>query len=76
MSFISGLLGGGSKPKKISPPPLPAPQPVPQDVDVAVQRAKEDERKRRAVAFGRQSTILTGPTLGEGLTQRKTLLGA
>lgn len=58
-----------------APPPPP---PVATEQDQAVLAAQDAERKRRAMAQGRQSTILTGP-MGAPVTQAsyapKTLLG-
>lgn len=65
--------------KAPSTPDMPkAPAPLPTEQDPAVLAAREDEKRRRAVAAGQDSTILTG---AQGLaapasTAQKTLLGA
>ena len=64
-----------------SSPSMPAVQPAPPvatQQDAAVQAALDAERKRRAMAAGKASTIMTGP---QGVTAPasyapKTLLGA
>ena len=66
-----------SSPSMPAAPPPPAPPAPPKDVDPAISAAKEDERRRAALARGRSSTILTG---GRGLTSEprtagKSLLG-
>lgn len=63
-----------------SGPSLPAPQappPVATEQDAAVQASLDAERRRRALAAGRQSTILTGPqgVLAPPSGTAKTLLG-
>jgi hypothetical protein len=67
--------GGGSAP---APPPPPPPIPTPTRDDPEISQADRDARRRRQLAAGRQSTLLTG---GEGVTEDantadKTLLGA
>lgn len=65
-----------------SPPPIPAPPPPPpettnKEVSEASREAKRSQRSQAKKAFGRQSTILTGP-LGEeeqARTAGKTALG-
>jgi hypothetical protein len=42
-------------------PPVPAPPPPPLVSDKVVQRAAEDTTRRRAMADGRASTLLTDP---------------
>ena len=70
-------MGGFFSPPK-PPAPPPPPPPMPEKSDAEVRSAELDERKRRAAAKGRQSTILTGG-LGqseEGVAGgKKTLLG-
>lgn len=64
-----------SKPKVSSPQV----QAAPQVSDSAVQSAADSDRRRRAVAGGQKSTILTssqGVTQPSGGTQGKTLHGA
>lgn len=64
-----------SAPKIPKPPPPP---PVVQDDSAQSQAAGNRERRRLASLYGRQSTILTGPTGapgGTGATAVKTLLG-
>jgi hypothetical protein len=56
-----------SKPKIPEPPRLP---------DPSIQERAEEERRRRLLARGRQSTILAGGLGVPGLgSLRKTLLG-
>jgi len=80
---MSGLFGGGGGGDWIFSPPLPpplvAPQyiPAPSGNTAGVKAAEEPQRKAKALAKGRQSTILTG---GRGVEEtatvgRKTLLG-
>lgn len=67
-----------SPPKAQAPIVIQQPQtPVAPTVDTeAVRQAAEDERKRRAGATGRQSTILAGGLLDTGQTAAgKALLG-
>lgn len=62
-----------SKPKIPTPPPPP---PVVTQDDAAVNQAGNRERRRLAAMYGRQSTVLTGPSgAAPGATQKKTLLG-
>ena len=68
-------MGGGGSP---SPPPLPPePAPPPTMLDPQVVRNKATNRRRAALASGRDSTILTGP---QGLSPEtgtlKTVLGS
>ena len=66
--FISG-------PKAPAPPPPPPPMPEKSDQEVRDEELKE--RRRRAAAKGRQSTILTGAQgVQDGVGGKKTLLGA
>mgnify|MGYP003111024517 FL=1 len=66
------------KPPAPPPPPPPMPAPVvPTRSDADIRAARENERKRRLAAAGRQSTILTS---GQGVTEeatttKSTLLG-
>jgi hypothetical protein len=57
-------------------PKAPGAAPTAQSPDVLA--AREDEKKRRALAAGQNSTILTGPEglSGAATTGQKTLLGA
>tara|TARA_R100001086_G_scaffold162473_1_gene87595 strand:- start:1104 stop:1337 length:234 start_codon:yes stop_codon:yes gene_type:complete len=75
------MMGGILSPMKPpAPPPPPAPMPapvVPTRSDADIRAARENERKRRLAAAGRQSTILTS---GQGVTEeatatKSTLLG-
>lgn len=65
--------------KAPSSPNMPgSPDAPPGQLDPAVLQAREDEKRRRAMAVGQSSTILTG---AGGLTSaantgQKTLLGA
>lgn len=54
------------------PAPVAPPSPVVTEQDPAVQAAIDSERRRRAAAMGRQSTILTSPT---GVSAPPTLAG-
>lgn len=71
-------MGGGGKnysAPTVTPVEVPAPAPV--EADQSVREAGEEERRRRASAFGSSQTVLTG---GSGLTakaqtDKKTLLG-
>ena len=60
------------------PPPAIEPAPVaPTKSDEDVRASRDNERKRRLAAAGRQSTILTSPTgTGTPTTEKKTLLGS
>mgnify|MGYP003109280768 CR=1 FL=1 len=65
-------------PEMPPPPPPPPPIPTPARDDPEVTRADRTARRRRQLAAGRQSTLITG---GEGVTQdantgSKSLLGA
>lgn len=64
----------GSRPKP-APMPTPPPPTTPSTVDEDIARESARERRRRASAYGRQSTLVTGgaeaPT-----TTGKTLLGS
>ena len=67
-----------TQPSNDRPPPPPPPIPVPARDDPAVSQANRDARRRRQLAAGRQSTLMTG---GQGVaedanTGAKTLLGA
>jgi len=69
---------GPTQPSNDRPPPPPPPIPVPARDDPAVSQANRDARRRRQLAAGRQSTLMTG---GQGVTEdantgAKTLLGA
>lgn len=69
---MGALFSSPAKPKAPPPPPPP-----PKREDPAVQQAASDALKRRRLARGRASTILTG---GRGVTgaapsARKKLLG-
>lgn len=69
---MGGLLGGGSD----SPTIMPAPA-TPGKTDAQVQAEAAAERRRRAMAAGRESTILTsGLGVGDFTGGAKTLLGA
>ena len=59
-------------------PSTPRPPATPTIADPSVQQAADDERKRLAMARGRQSTILGGldeAAVGSGTVQKNTLLG-
>lgn len=66
-----------------APPPPPPPPPAPTKSDAEVRDAEQAERRRRAAAQGRQSTILTmglNPAANQqaaegGQMGGKTLLG-
>lgn len=72
-------MGGGGKHYSapvVQEVEIPAPAPV--EADESVKKAGDEERRRRAGAFGHSKTVLTS---GSGLTspansQKKTLLGA
>ena len=71
---------GPLAPKMPKPPPLPAPvvvEPLPTRDDPAVNEAATATRRRRLMAKGRKSTILTGSS-GDTASANvgKTLLGA
>jgi len=68
---------GGIFSSPAPPPPQLAPAPeAPAESDEDVRASRENERKRRLAAAGRQSTILTGATgTAEPTTEKKTLLG-
>jgi len=68
---------GGIFSSPAPPPPQLAPAPVaPTTSDEDVRASRENERKRRLAAAGRQSTILTGATgATQPTTEKKTLLG-
>jgi hypothetical protein len=79
---VSSLFGGGRPstpaPAPIMQAPIPeTPAPVAPTVDTqAVQDAAAEERRRRATATGRQSTILAGGLLDAAApTAGKALLG-
>jgi hypothetical protein len=55
-------------------PTIPKPTPPPTQQSPEVVAARTNERKRAALAAGRQSTILTGP-MGVPAGGTKTLLG-
>ena len=63
-----------------SSPSIPAATPMPTPAspdDVAVQAALDRERKQRALAQGKQSTMLTGASgLNTPAPTAKTLLGS
>lgn len=73
-------MGGGGK--HYSAPAAPVqeveiPAPAPVEADKSVKQAGDEERRRRASAYGHSKTVLTG---GSGLestavSQRKNLLG-
>ena len=66
-----------SSPSTPAPPPPPDLPETPKTTDPAVKNARANERQRAALAAGRDSTILTGPT-GAGTAAtigKKTLLG-
>jgi len=69
---------GPTQPSNDRPPPPPPPISVPARDDPAVSQANRDSRRRRQLAAGRQSTLMTG---GQGVTEdantgSKSLLGA
>jgi len=63
-----------------APPPAPMLEPAPvapTKSDEDVRASRENERKRRLAAAGRQSTILTSAAgTRTPTTEKKTLLGA
>lgn len=70
-------LGGGSAPK-VKPIPA-APTASPEIIDNTAVVAKEDERRKRRLAYSRQDTILAGNAPGGGMPPTmpaKTLLGS
>lgn len=69
--------GGGSVPAVVTPAPSPAPSPAAKETSADVQAAKEDEKRRKQVQSGYQSTILTGQggLSAPAATGKKTLLG-
>lgn len=73
---VYGGGGGGKGPSAPPPPPAP-PRPESMEEQAAVSASREAERRRQAMAAGRESTMLTG---GQGVTTEaptasKTLLG-
>lgn len=69
--------GGGKHYSAPDMPPVEVPAPAPIEADKTVKEAGDEERRRRAGAYGSSQTVLTG---GSGLmssagTQKKTLLG-
>tara|TARA_R100000700_G_C3166473_1_gene141532 strand:+ start:1055 stop:1282 length:228 start_codon:yes stop_codon:yes gene_type:complete len=73
---MGGLFGSKSSSPPPPPPPMPPP-PAPTRSDADIRATRDNERKRRLAAAGRQSTILTS---GQGITEdatanRPTLLG-
>ena len=68
---------GGKGPNLPQPEPVSIPAPLPTLVDDTVRQSGDDERRRRANASGRQSTVLTGSTglASTANTAKKTLLG-
>ena len=76
--FIMGGGGGkGSKPKAPVVEPVEIPAPLPTLVDEGVRDAGEEERRKRANALGKKSTVLTGASglSSSANTSKKTLLG-
>lgn len=70
---MAGIFGGGG-----SKAPPPAPVPVPKKDDSEVQRAAAEEAKRRRLAMGRSSTILSrgaDAANDDAPATRKSLLG-
>jgi|TARA_R110000751_G_scaffold25759_6_gene69559 hypothetical protein len=71
-------MGGLLSAPAAAPMPAPLPAPVaPQKSDADIMASRENERKRRLAAAGRQSTVLTS---GEGVKEeaavvKPTLLG-
>lgn len=65
---MSGMFGGGSKPKPYIPPPMP------KDNSAEVEAARRAELQRRS-AMGRAATILSEQE-DEVETSKKKLLGA
>lgn len=66
-----------SKPKTPTAPTVQVAAPPPPDRgDAAVQDAMDSERKRAALAQGRNSTILTATSDTQKGSAAKTLLGA
>lgn len=56
--------------------PEPAPYiPAVVETDAGVTESRDNDRRRRAAANGRKSTLLTGGTGSSGRTTGKTLLG-
>ena len=65
-------------PSPPKPTPMPAPPPPPEPItrdDPEINAVAEAERRRRLVARGRQSTILTGSNIDDPNVGTKTLLG-
>jgi hypothetical protein len=56
-------------------PEIPKPTPPPTQQSPEVVLARTNERRRAALAAGRQSTILTGPSGVPAAGGAKTLLG-
>ena len=67
-----GCFSGGSKPK--APKPVD-PVATPRKLDEEVQQKERDRRRQRAVAAGRQGTILTAGQPLAGRQGSATLLG-
>jgi hypothetical protein len=63
---MGGLFGGAAP---MPPAPLPAPE-APKKSDAEIMASRENERKRRLAAAGRQSTVLTS---GQGVTEEATV---
>lgn len=63
---------------KVATDPVSPPDSAPTEVDSAILEARDNERRRRASAAGRSSTILTGAggLSDPASTGQKTLLGA
>ncbi len=66
----------GSSSTPAPPPPPPPPPELPKQIDESVRRARNDEKRRAALATGRNATILTPlGGLSAARTAQKTLLG-
>lgn len=64
-----------AKTPKAPDPVAPPPMAVPTTTSEEVTRKKSRERERQRAAFGRESTILGGPSSAGPTVQGKTLLG-
>lgn len=74
---MAGIFGGGGSK---APPPAPVPVPVPKKDDSDIQRQAAEEARRRRLAMGRNSTILSrgadAANDDSAPATRKSLLGS
>lgn len=69
-------MGGGGK-HYSAPAAVEIPAPAPVEADTSVKQAGDEERRRRASAYGHSKTVLTSASGLESTanSQKKTLLG-